>query len=414
MSVLRLRRPHLPIVSLVGLAGLTIGPAGWAQQPPIAEAPKAEAQTAAAATSTAMTTPSMAGPIVANPTPFSFEVEPLGTIYATGAVSGLVFTQSNPIFGDIGPHIDISNAQAILQKTGGVFQFFTQVGLYSFPALGTPYANAGRTTGNTFSPVPVVFGKIAPNDAFSVQFGKLPTLIGAEYGFTYQNMNIERGLLWNQENIVSRGIQVNYTMGPLALSGSLNDGFYSDSYNWLSGSAAYTIDKENTLTVVGGGNFDHTDKNAVTSTLPLVVKTPLPQNNGSIFNLIYTYNAAPWTITPYFQYTHVPGSIFGKSNDTVGGALLANYSLTENINIAGRAEYISSTGNSPAATNLLYGPRSDAWSLTLTPTYQEGIFFARIEGSYVEASSTVPGLVFGKGGNAKDQARFLFETGLVF
>jgi len=28
---------------------------------------------------------------------------------------------------------------------------------------------------------------------------KLPTLIGAEYTFTFENMNIERGLLWNQE-----------------------------------------------------------------------------------------------------------------------------------------------------------------------------------------------------------------------
>lgn len=403
----------LGLLPLIGAAWLTVGSAS-AQQPPAPEAPKAEAEAAAAPSSNAMTTPSMAGPLVANPSPFSFEAGPLGTIYATGVLSGLAFTQSNPTPGDTGPHIDVSNAHLILQKTEGVFQFYSQVGLYSFPALGTPYANAGRTTGNTFSPIPVVYGKFAPSDTVSMQVGKLPTLIGAEYAFTFQNMNIERGLLWNQEPIVSRGIQANYTLGPLALSGSLNDGFYSDSYNWLSGSAAYTIDKQNTVTVAGGGNFDHTDKNAVTSTLPLVVKTPFPQNNGSIFNLIYTYNAAPWTITPYFQYTHVPGSIFGRSNDTIGGAVLANYAFNDNLNLAGRVEYISSSANSLAATNLLYGPRSDAWSVTLTPTYQEGIFFARIEGSYVQASSTTPGFVFGKTGNAKDQARFLFESGIVF
>ena len=37
--------------------------------------------------------------------------------------------------------------------------------------------------------------------------------MGAEYTFTFQNMNIERGLLWNQETAVNRGIQVNQALG---------------------------------------------------------------------------------------------------------------------------------------------------------------------------------------------------------
>src|SRR5438552_3452477 len=74
---------------------------------------------------------------------------------------------------------------------------------------------------------------------------------------------LERGLLWAQEPIVSRGVQVNYTQDPWTLGVSLNDGFYSDAYNWLVGSLAYAPDKQNTFTIVGGGNFDHTSKNAV-------------------------------------------------------------------------------------------------------------------------------------------------------
>ncbi len=61
--------------------------------------------------------------------------------------------------------------------------------------------------------------------------GKLPTLIGAEYTFTFENMNIERGLLWNQENAVNRGVQANFTSGPVAVSVSWNDGFYPNRYN---------------------------------------------------------------------------------------------------------------------------------------------------------------------------------------
>jgi hypothetical protein len=333
-------------------------------------------------------------------------------------LSGFGMVQENASPGDH-DRIDFTNASLILQKTEGLFQFYAQAGIYSFPTLGAAYFNAPRTTGDTFSPVPLAYVKIQPNDAFSVQAGKLPTLIGAEYAFTFQNMNIERGLLWAQEPIVSRGIQGNYTTGPLAFSVSLNDGFYSDSYNWLVGSVAWTIDKANTLTLVGGGNFDRTGKNAVSASVPSIVKTPFFQNNGSIFNAIYTYNAAPWTVTPYFQYTDTPGNAFlgsPKGASTYGGAILASYAFTDNVSLAGRGEIIGSSGSVGGGNaNLLgYGPGSSAFSFTLTPTWQDGIYFVRGEGSLVQISSVAPGSGFGKAGNNKTQGRFLIEGGIIF
>ena len=398
-------------------AALQLGadPAAWAQQPlPLAAPPPAEPPAP-----TAMTVPLMAGPLVANPNPYKIEIAPFNTIYVTGVVSGLGMFQSSPLLGDHNSNVDLSNGQFIAQTTEGLFQFYTQVGVYSLPALGTPYAHVDRTTGDTYGPVPVTYLKIAPNDAFSVQVGKLPTLIGAESTFTIQNMNIERGLLWNQENAVNRGIQANYTMGPLALSVSLNDGFYSDSYNWLIGSAAWTINKENTLTFVGGGNFDHTDKNVVSCVLAnCLTKTPWFQNNGDIFNAIYTYNAAPWTVTPYFQYTNVPGNAFlgaPKGASTYGGAFLANLSLSDNWNVAGRWEYIASTGTvAKGNANLLYGPGSDAFSFTLTPTYQLGVGFLRADASVVKAFGSTAGFVFGHAGLTRTQGRLMFEAGVVF
>jgi len=53
----------------------------------------------------------------------------------------------------------------------------------------------------------------------------LPTLVGAEYTFSFENMNIERGLLWNQENAVNRGVQLNYAADPFTFAFSWNDGF---------------------------------------------------------------------------------------------------------------------------------------------------------------------------------------------
>ena len=421
MIRIHLAGARLGVAAVTAWAAWQLGAAmpASAQQPPPPPAEAAPPAAEAPAGPTALTTPSMSGPLVANPNPIvAIDDETLGKIYVGGAVTGLGLFQTNHLPGDRADHGDASNAQVIFQKTEGLLQFYTQIGAYSFPSIGASYISAGRTVGDFFGPVPVAYGKIAPSDTISIQGGKLPTLIGAEYGFTFQNMNIERGLLWNQEPIISRGVQANYTLGPLAFSASLNDGFYSDSYNWLTGSAAWTINKENTLTVVGGGNFDHTDKNAVSTTLPVVAKTPFFQNNGDVFNIIYTYNAAPWTITPYFQYTSVPRNPFLgaiKGAETWGGAILANYAVNDNVNVAGRAEYISSSGSLGGGNaNVLYGPGSSAWSLTFTPTYQEGIYFLREEVSFVQANSITPGFAFGKSGGSHSQARLLLEAGIIF
>jgi hypothetical protein len=320
--------------------------------------------------------PPLTGPLAGNPKPISFDAGPLGPVYLTGIVSGLGLWQNNPFPADQRSLVSLSNGQFIFQKTEGFLQYYVQTGAYTLPALGAPYFNTPKATGDFFSPLPLASLKLAPTDAFSIQGGKLPTLIGAEYTFSFQNMNIERGLLWAQEPAISRGAQLNYTAAPLAFAFSWNDGFYSNRFTWLTGSATYTLDSSNTFAVAAGGNYAHTNK--VTTT------TPLFQNNETILNVIYTYNATPFTITPYFQYTHVPrSSTVGafQSASTYGGAILANYTFGENTALSGfslpvRFEYIASTGNvANGAPNLLYGPGSNAWSVTVTPTYQYGIFF---------------------------------------
>jgi len=389
---------------------LAIGVGGLSAQE--VQPPAAEEKPAAP---TAMTTPVMPGPLTANPNPMSFDAGPLGPVYLTGAISGLGLWQNNISPGDQHSLASLSNGQFFFQKTEGLFQYFVQVGAYTIPALGTPYVNTPKATGDFFGPLPMAWAKIAPTDTFSIQGGKLPTLIGAENTFTYQNMNIARGLLWNQEPAISRGAQLNYTQDPIAFALSWNDGFYSDRYTWLSGSATYTLDTANSFVLAAGGNYAHTTK--------ATLATPLFQNNSTLFTLVYTYNSAPWTITPYFQYTHVPAaSSIGAftSAATYGGAILANYSFGDDSPLPGfsvpiRFEYISSTGNAASGTpNLLYGPGSNAWSVTLTPTYQYKIYFARAEISHVAANSTTPGLAFGPSGTNTTQTRFLFEAGVLF
>jgi hypothetical protein len=407
------RQRVFPGAVLLGLwtgMGLAMPPARAVAQtaqvlPPAAPPPAPAAPPAAPSLTT-----SMSGPLTLNPAPLRTTVGPFGPIYATGVVTGLGLAQTNPVLGDSTGRGDVSNSQVIVQKVDGLLQFYAQVGIYALPALGTPYIRSNDAVGDFFGPLPQAFLKLAPTDKFSLEGGKLPTLIGAEYTFTFQNMNIERGLLWNQEPAISRGVQANYAAGPLALSASVNDGFYSDRLNWLVGSAAWTINSRNTLTVVGGGNLGRSG----TAT----IATPPAQNNSDIVNLIYTYNNAPWTITPYFQYTHVPKiaslGLYAPAS-TYGGAVLVNYAFTPRFNLAGRAEIIGSTGSvANGAPNLLYGPGSYAFSLTVTPTWQLDRFFVRGEGSLVDAEDTTRGLAFGKSGNRTTQARFLIETGFLF
>ena len=128
------------------------------------------------------------------------------------------------------------------------------------------------------------------NSQLSVMAGALPTLVGAESTFSFQNMNIQRGLLWNQEPAISRGVQVNYSADVVNAAVSINDGFYSGKYNWVSGSLSYAFDTSNTVTLVGAGALSRSHESSAA--------TPLVQNNGSIFNLIYSHTQGALTLTP--------------------------------------------------------------------------------------------------------------------
>jgi hypothetical protein len=64
--------------------------------------------------------------------------------------------------------------------------------------------------------------------------------------------------------------------------------------------------------------------------------------------------------------------------------------------------------------NLLYGPGSKAWSVTLTPTWQHKLFYVRGEVSYVGLSDVTPGFGLGTDFDSKSQVRGLLETGINF
>src|SRR5579859_5271687 len=374
--------------------------------------PAAPAPTPADPAPAPLPTPSVTGPVAWLP-PILFDAGPFSKIAVNGILDGLGMWTGNYVTGDKSTQAALSNGQAFIQKPDGWFQFYLQAGAYNIAALGAPFLATDKTMSKLYGPVPVAFAKFQPgkNSPFkntSLQIGALPTLIGAEYTFTFENMNIHRGLLWNQENAVNRGIQLNQVMGKFTASLSWNDGFYSNRYSWLTGSLTYTKGPHS-LSFVAGGNYGQT----ATQTYA----TPV-QNNSSIYNAIYTYTKGPWIIQPYFQYTNVPtsakiGIVNGAS--TNGGAILASYTFKHGFSLPVRWEYISSSGSvATQSVNLLYGPGSAATSITVTPTFQRGGLFVRGDLAYVHASSITPGDAFSRTGTNPNQPRVMAEFGFIF
>jgi hypothetical protein len=375
--------------------------------PPPADQAAPAAAPAAPAAPMPLPTPAITGPLSGAP-PFIFDAGPFGNIAVNGILSGIALGQDNHVPGDNSSQFAISNGQVWIQKTDGVFQFYLQAGAYNYASLGVPFLSTQKTITDSFGPIPVGFLKLQAGKNTSFEIGALPTLIGAESTFTFQNMNVLRGLLWNQENLVNRGMQVNQTLGKFSLSFSYNDGFYSNRYTWLSGLISYT-NGPHALSFVAGGNYKQTKFETFA--------TPV-QNNSSIYNVIYTYTKGPLIIQPYYQYTNVPMNLsigVPKGTSTNGGAILASYTIGGGFALTGRYEYISTSGNALLGSlNLLFGPGSTGNSFTLTPTWQKGGFFARGDIAFVHAGNYTLGDGFGSAGLKDNQFRTMVEAGFIF
>src|ERR1035437_2518087 len=338
------------------------------QNPPSQTEPVPANTASQAPAPAALPTPSITGPLQAIP-PAIFDAGPFGKLAVNGILDGLGMWTWNYVPGDSTTQAALSNGQVSIQKTDGWFQFYLQAGAYNIASLGTPFLATDKTVSNLFGPVPVAFLKLQAGKNTSFLIGALPTLIGAEYTFTFENMNIHRGLLWNQENAINRGIQVNQTMGKFTASLSWNDGFYSNRYSWLTGSLAYA-NGPHSLAFVGMGNLGQTKFQTLA--------TPV-QNNSSMYAVIYTYTKGSWIVQPYWQYTNVPtnakiGVVKGASTD--GAAILVSRAFKHGFSLPARFEYIASTGTAAQqAVNLMYGPGSAGTSITVTPTFQYGGFF---------------------------------------
>jgi len=397
-------KPYRLLQSMTGVA-MAIAFMAGAQTPATPPATAPEPAPAPAPLSTFVLT----GPLQWLP-PATFDAGPLGKLSVNGIVTGYSVFQNNHVPGDDSSQATLSNGQIFIQKADGKLQYYIQAGVYTMPTLGTPFANAQDTVNNFYGPVPVAYLKLQATTSTQFLIGSLPTLMGAESTFTYQNFNIERGIVWNQENAINRGIQVNQTVGRY-LSGAIswNDGYYSNRYSWLSGSV--TLSKgPHALIYDGMGNLGQTAYQSAA--------TPV-QNNSYMHAVIYTYTKGPWIISPYFQYSKLPINAkvgVPKGTSATGGALNASYAFKSGFSLPVRVEYLTSSGSATdGSINLLgFGAGSKGVTFTATPTYQKGGMFLRSDLALVHATDYTKGTVFGETGTDANQFRAVLEFGFIF
>ncbi|MDQ6929393.1 MAG: porin, partial [Candidatus Eremiobacteraeota bacterium] len=313
---------------------------------------------------------------------------------------------------DPGSRTDYGNILVSVMRNTGTFRFGATAGEYTFPVVGTalnPTFKAGANT-DLYSYVPIAFVQFVPNDTWTLSAGKLATLIGQESAFTWQNVNIQRGLGWNPEPVVSRGVRAQYTHSRFTGILEYNDGFYSGRLNSLEGSFSFKAsDRVNyTLAFI----------------LPPSGSTPNPTTstaNKRVLDLMTTQIFGKLTLAPYLQWLESPASTangFGSDERAFYGVMIANYAFGPDWSLAARYESATNGSGaldaSPNADLVGFGPGSAATTFTVTPQFKTGHTAIRAEYSSVNLGKFIPGLGFGPHGLDRGQSRLGLEISAQF
>ena len=195
----------------------------------------------------------------------------------------------------------------------------------------------------------------------TVTAGRFATNIGGEAPFTWQNANIQRGLVWAGEPVWFDGVRVSAQYGNFNGYVGVNDRDTDDGKMALEAGVGTSFDK-----VDVGFNVLIPDKNDSTNT--------------RVYNLTVNVNYLDYLpLTLYVDYLSTPQT--GDDADSVGVALLGEFKVNDKLSVGGRIEYVNNDGD---GDNYGIGKGNNAWTFTVTPKYRiNKYFYVRGEVSYV-------------------------------
>ncbi len=325
-----------------------------------------------------------------------------GSFNLSGALSSYVISSDNKT-DDKKTRFDIGSAILSISKTAKPFGFTIYGGAYATPVLGAGLSKTTTYT-NYFSAIPIAYLEYAPIDGLSVQVGKLPTIIGFESPFTYQNNYLQRGLIWNMQPVINNGVRILYTQEKYFLKAGINDGFYTLSTTHpkmaFEGSLGITPIKDFSLSF----NFLIPDK----SSKPNDTATP---SNKREFNILSTYTINNLSLGLDLVYVEAPkddsAGVTEKSKAS-GGALHLSYSFTQDFKISSRIEYFKDNTDIGGIDLVGLGDGNKGYSFTVTPMYQKGVVYLKGEFSYVKADKEFTS------NNKNKQSRVGLEVGFLF
>lgn len=283
------------------------------------------------------------------------------------------------------PQADLSNGLLNFTINAVNLHANATVGDYSFPTLGFPLVadTAPGANEQLYSPLPVAAVTYDFNSHLSLAAGKFAALLGQESPFTYQNLNVQRGIGWEMEPTISRGVQASYTSGPWTATVQENDAYYGGSSRAVEGLLGWSPSSNTSVqfaAIVPGSNVPGN----ITTTI----------GNKAEYDLMYSRTVGKVQLLPYFLWVHSPASTilgYTSAENAWAGVLLGAWNFSPQVSLAFRFEdarnQSSASATSLNADLVGFGPGSGATTETVTPAFHFGnAGVLRLEYSHVNAT----------------------------
>jgi len=363
---------------------------------------------------------------------------PLGQLEVSAAMDGNAYVQTgaadtahkgNSLASDYTDGMDLNSYMIQLKKNSGLVQFTFQVAGFKTFTLGANRPKEATTNHFTLGPLRNAYVTLAPIDGLKISAGQMGSLEGYESTFPWNNPTSMDTVLYYVTNSNSRGVQVEYTTGPVDVTLLYGDGTDSGVFNYLQFLGTYNFNANNNLNVSGGVALGNTGPWAYAVGQDFVANGNELITNYNVYSLWYSSTMGNLNLVPEVQYAYakpnhryasdVPNAVIPKYTSNFGVALFADYAFgTSPYSLGAWVEYANSHGDTRQNYWFL-APDARVVGFSVAPAWQYKNIYARANAGYVHVlngSYTGDGTTgaFGNSGHGKDQFVGMLEAGLVF